>query len=65
MDTGPEDGSEGEGHKRGRRFYTAMACYAGIAVLAELTLTGNMRLVVWVFMGYLAVRTYLLTLRKP
>ena len=42
-----------------------MACYAAFALLAEFTLQGNFRLVVWVFMGYLAVRTYLATLRKP
>jgi len=51
--------------KRGRKFYAALACYAGIALLAQFTLTGNFRLVVWIFMGYLALRTYLATLRKP
>ncbi len=51
--------------RRGRKFYVAMACYAGIALLAGLTLDGNFRLVVWVFLGYLAFRTYLHTLRKP
>jgi len=42
-----------------------MACYAAIALLAAATLDGNFRLVVWVFLGYLAFRTYLHTLQKP
>jgi hypothetical protein len=42
-----------------------MACYAAIALLATFTLDGNMRLAVWVFLGGLALRTYLVTLRKP
>ncbi|HYL34453.1 MAG TPA: hypothetical protein VEV17_00925 [Bryobacteraceae bacterium] len=50
---------------RGRKFYVALACYAAIALLAAFTLDGNFRLVVWVFLGYLAIRTYLQTLRKP
>jgi len=52
-------------HKKGRKFYAALATYAGIALLAEFTLTGKFRFVVWIFMAYLAVRTYLHTLRKP
>jgi hypothetical protein len=42
-----------------------MACYAGIALLAAFTLDGDFRLVVWIFLGGLAVKTYLVTLRKP
>jgi hypothetical protein len=59
------DNSEPEGQKRGPKFYAAMGSYAAIALLAEFTLSGNFRMVVWVFMGYLAVRTYLFTLRTP
>ena len=43
----------------------AMASYAVIALLAAFTLDGDFRLVVWLFLGGLAVRTYLVTLRKP
>ena len=50
---------------RGRKVYVALACYAGIAALAALTLDGKLRLAVWVFMGYLTFRTYLLTIQKP
>ena len=46
-------------------FYVALACYAGIAALAGFTLDGKLRLAVWVFMGYLAFRTYLHTIQKP
>ena len=42
-----------------------MGCYAAIALLAGLTLDGNFRLVVWIILGALALKTYLLTLRKP
>ena len=42
----------------------ALACYAGIALLAAFTLDGKFRLAVWVFLGYLAFRTYLHTIRK-
>ena len=42
-----------------------MASYAAIALLAAFTLDGNFRLVVWIFLAGLAVRTYLATLRKP
>jgi len=46
------------------KFYAAMACYAGIALLAGLTLDGKARMVVWIFLGGLAIKTYLHTLRK-
>jgi hypothetical protein len=42
-----------------------MACYAAIALLATFTLDGNFRLVVWIILAGLAVKTYLATLRKP
>jgi hypothetical protein len=48
-----------------RKFYVALACYAAIALLAGLTLDGKFRLVVWIFLGYLAFRTYLHRLQKP
>jgi len=49
----------------GPKFYTAMACYLAIALLAAFTLDGKFRLVVWIFLAGLAVRTYLRTLEKP
>ncbi len=48
---------------RGRKFYVALAIYAGIALLAALTLDGKFRWVVWIFLGGLAVRTYIATLK--
>jgi hypothetical protein len=42
-----------------------MVCYAVIALLAAFTLDGNFRLVVWMLLAGLAIRTYLATLRKP
>ncbi|HYL78813.1 MAG TPA: hypothetical protein VEU96_31780 [Bryobacteraceae bacterium] len=52
-------------HTTGPRFFTALACYAAIALLAGFTLDGNFRTFVWIFLGGLMLRTYLLTRRKP
>jgi hypothetical protein len=57
--------NQNDGNKTGLKFYTALGCYAAIALLAGLTLDGKFRLVVWIFLGGLAVRTYLVTLIKP
>jgi hypothetical protein len=43
------------------RLPMALACYAGIAVLAGFTLNGPFRLVVWIFMAGLAVKSWLAT----
>ena len=64
-DGGEPNDPETDGHKIGPRFFTAMACYVGIALLAAFTLDGNFRTIVWIFLGFLVFRTYLLTLRKP
>ena len=42
-----------------------MTCYAAIALLAWLTLDGKMLWVVWIFLGWFAVRTYITKLEKP
>jgi hypothetical protein len=42
-----------------------MASYAALALLAWLTLDGKFRWVVWIFLGGLAVKTYLATLQEP
>jgi len=54
-----------EPEKTGPKFYGAMAGYAIIALLATFTLDGKFRLAVWLFLGLLAIKTYLATLRKP
>jgi len=61
---GPDDPVP-DGHKVGPRFFTALACYVVIALLAGFTLDGNFRTFVWIFLGFLVFRTYLLTQRKP
>jgi hypothetical protein len=53
------------GPKQGRKFYLAIAAYGGIALLAALTLDGNFRLVVWILLGGLALKTYIATLKQP
>ena len=40
-----------------------MACYAGIALLAAITLDGDFRLVVWILLAGLAAKTYIATLK--
>jgi hypothetical protein len=60
-----EDEPKSEPGNSRRKLYTALACYGVIAVLAGITLDGKFRLVVWVFLAYLAARTYLHALRKP
>jgi hypothetical protein len=50
---------------RGRKFYLALAAYAAIALLATLTLEGKFLWVVWIFLGGLALKTYIATLKEP
>jgi hypothetical protein len=53
------------GPQRGRKFYRALACYAAIALLATVTLDGKFLWVVWIFLGGLALKTYIATLKQP
>jgi hypothetical protein len=46
------------------RFYLALSAYAVLAVLAGFTLSGPFRLAIWVFLGGLAFKTWLVTLRR-
>jgi hypothetical protein len=50
---------------RGRKFYIAMACYAALAILAGFTLDGKFLWVVWIFLAWFAIRTYIATLKEP
>ncbi|HUA86552.1 MAG TPA: hypothetical protein VMB85_21990 [Bryobacteraceae bacterium] len=45
------------------KFVGAMACYAGLALLAGLTLDGKFRIGTWIILGYFAIRTYLVVLK--
>lgn len=40
-----------------KRLLWAMSAYLALAVAAGLTLDGKLRLAVWIFLAYLAVRT--------
>jgi hypothetical protein len=42
-----------------------LAGYVAIALLAAETLEGKFLWVVWIFLGGLAVKTYIATLQKP
>jgi hypothetical protein len=67
FDPEPEPGTPElePGPQRGRKFYLALACYAVIALLAAVTLDGKFLWVVWIFLGGLALKTYIATLYKP
>jgi len=41
-----------------------MASYAVIALMAALTLDGKFRLVVWILLGGLALKTYIASLKE-
>jgi hypothetical protein len=43
------------------RFVAAMAAYALLAILGALTLTGKIRIALWIFLGGLAVKTVIAT----
>jgi hypothetical protein len=63
--TPTNDDDESQRNGKGPSLLAAMVSYAAIALLAAFTLDGNFRLVVWIFLAGLALRTYLATLRKP
>jgi diacylglycerol kinase len=46
------------------RFYLALASYAVLGLMAAVTLEGPFRLAIWVFLGGLALKTWLVTLRE-
>lgn len=69
----PEQDEENDvGLRRVRKpnLWVAMAAYAGIAILAGLTLNGptvfeeRLRAVVWLLLGALAVRTWIHSIRE-
>jgi hypothetical protein len=41
-----------------------MSCYAMLALLAGLTLDGNLRIATWIFLGGIALRTWLAVLKS-
>jgi hypothetical protein len=45
------------------RFAAAMFAYAALAILAGFTLRGNIRLATWIFLGGIALKTYLVVLK--
>lgn len=42
-----------------RRFYASLAAYAALGALAAFTLRGDIRLATLVFLGGLAIKTYI------
>jgi hypothetical protein len=41
-----------------------MICYAALATLAGFTLTGDFRIATWVFLGGIALKTYLAVVKS-
>ena len=48
-----------------RRFFIGMLIYLVLAVLAGLTLDGNIRIATWILLGGLALKTWLAVLKEP
>jgi hypothetical protein len=48
-----------------KKVYLTLGFLAALAVLGGITLDGDIRLALWIFLGGLAVKTWLLTFRKP
>jgi len=42
-----------------RRLFTALGCYAALALAAGAALNGDVRLVVWILLGGLAVKSWI------
>lgn len=42
-----------------KRYYAAMLCYAVMAVAGGVQLTGKIRLALWIFLGALALKTWI------
>jgi hypothetical protein len=48
-----------------KRFYAALATYVVLGLLSVITLSGKIRLATLIFLGGLAVKTYLHYLSQP
>ena len=46
------------------RFIAAQCFYAVLAILAAFTLDGNIRLATWIFLGGIALKTWLVVLKR-
>jgi len=46
------------------RFAAAMLTYAVLATLAGFTLTGNIRIATWIFLGGIALKTCVVVLKR-
>jgi hypothetical protein len=46
------------------RFIAAECFYVVLAILAAFTLDGNLRLATWIFLGGIAVKTWLVVLKR-
>lgn len=46
------------------RFIAAQGFYAALAILAAFTLDGNIRLATWIFLGGIALKTWLVVLKR-
>jgi len=46
------------------RFIAAQCFYVALAVLAGVTLDGNLRLATWIFLGGIALKTWLVVLKR-
>jgi len=48
-----------------RRYLAGMLIYGVLALLAGVTLTGDIRVATWIFLGGLALKTWIAVLKDP
>ena len=66
LNSGPEDFDESPKVPTSTRRYVAgMLIYGALAVLAGLTLDGNIRIATWIFLGGLALKTCIAAIKDP
>ncbi|HLW77483.1 MAG TPA: hypothetical protein VKS01_10865 [Bryobacteraceae bacterium] len=46
------------------KFTAAMGAYLVLAILAGFTLEGNLRIATWIFLGGIALKTFLVVLKR-
>lgn len=46
------------------KFIAAMLSYAGLAILAGFTLSGQIRIATWLILGLFAIKTWLVVLKR-
>ena len=60
-----EAATASEASKSTRRYLAGMLIYGVLAVLAGLTLDGNIRIATWIFLAGIALKTWIAMIKEP